>query len=349
MLRRTFFKDLVLLSTFPFIAKACKPIIDKSESTESRVELVKKAMLSMQRASWEQGVAMQSLLEWGDESNVILMAYETVLRQTTDGRLSVLYTDNGVTDPASNGEAVLFAAEKTGDPDLKLAASKMLDYLINKAPKSPEGIIFHTLNAPEIWIDSMYMAPPFLSIAGEPEMAVKQIEGIRKFLWNDKAKLYSHRWQYEQQSFINEKFWGVGNGWALAGIARVIKSLPENMNKERNKLITCITEHLDSILKYLRPDGYFHNVVDDPASFVETNLGQMVVYTIYSGINGGWLNKKYQSIAETIRNAVLKKIDKFGYVQDVCGAPWFNSPGRATEGQAFFILMEAARKKLNLK
>lgn len=39
---------------------------------------------------------------------------------------------------------------------------------------------------------------------------------------------------------------------------------------------------------------------------------------------------------------VFLKVDEFGLVQDVCGAPNFESAGTAVEGQAFFLLMEAA-------
>lgn len=39
---------------------------------------------------------------------------------------------------------------------------------------------------------------------------------------------------------------------------------------------------------------------------------------------------------------VFLKVDEFGSVQDVCGAPNFESAGTAVEGQAFFLLMEAA-------
>ena len=38
------------------------------------VEKVKLAMLSLQRATWEQGVAMQAMLELGKSELVILMA-----------------------------------------------------------------------------------------------------------------------------------------------------------------------------------------------------------------------------------------------------------------------------------
>lgn len=96
----------------------------------------------------------------------------------------------------------------------------------------------------------------------------------------------------------------------------------------------------------MRPDGLFHDVIDDNDSFVETNLGQMIAYTIYNGLHSGWLLKSYQTQADKMRQAAHNKVDELGFVQGVCGAPHFNSPGRATEGQAFFILMEVAYSKM---
>ena len=43
---------------------------------------------------------------------------------------------------------------------------------------------------------------------------------------------------------------------------------------------------------------------------------------------------------------VHAKVDGYGLVQGVCGAPSFNRSGTATEGQAFFLLMEAAHREL---
>lgn len=101
--------------------------------------------------------------------------------------------------------------------------------MLNKAPRSEEGILYHQLQGKDFWIDSMYMSPPFLSAAGHPDIAMIQIEGYRKYLWNPVKKLYHHMWNDELKEFRNTKFWGVGNGWALAGIARVIDSLPKEM------------------------------------------------------------------------------------------------------------------------
>ena len=72
----------------------------KNQSGMNKVVL---AMLSMQRATWEQGVAMQALLELGEKELVILMARDAVLRQSDDGRLAMLGEEHALTDAASPG------------------------------------------------------------------------------------------------------------------------------------------------------------------------------------------------------------------------------------------------------
>lgn len=306
------------------------------------IKKVKRAMFSMQRASWEHGIASQAMLEMGNNEMVYLMAKEAILRQTSEGRLSVVYSDNGVTDPASAGEAVLYAYFKSGEDEFKIAADKMLEWLLIKAPRSADGTIYHTMNSPEIWSDALYMAPPFIAAAGKYKEAIDQIDGVRKVLWNPEAKLFSHRWHDGEKKFINKKFWGGGNGWAAASFSRIIRSLPISMKKEKTKIIQYHIELLDGCLLHMRKDGLFYNNVDETNTFIETNLAQMLAYSIFRGVKGGWLNNSYLKPAEQMRQAAYSKIDNHGYVRDVCGAPMFQSQGRSTEGQAFFLLMEAA-------
>ena len=68
----------------------------------------------------------------------------------------------------------------------------------------------------------------------------------------------------------------------------------------------------------------------------------MLVFAIFEGILGGWLPESYLARADRMRDAARAKMDAFGYVQGVCGAPGFDRPGTSTEGQAFCIMMEAA-------
>lgn len=304
------------------------------------------AMLAMQRRSWEQGVAAQALLELGETDLVVLLAKDAVVNQLKDGRLGLNEGNGPVTDPAANGEPLLFAAQVTADPQLQLAAQKMLDFLLYKAPRTRQGIIYHNHIENRIWVDAFYMAPPFLAVAGHPGEALRQVQGYREILRDPQKKLYYHIWDEDKGVFERQLFWGVGNGWAAAGMARVIQALPAEMEEERAQLVDFVGELINACLPYQREDGLFHDILDNPNSFVETNAAQMLAYTIYRGVRGGWLDSAYLPHAESMYRAARAKVDDFGLVQGVCGAPNFYRPGTATEGQAFFLLMEAARSQM---
>lgn len=338
-----------ILLIFPFTINNLQALPDQQVTKDDTVRRVMNAMLSMQRRAWEQGVAAQALLELGEKDLVILFAKDAVVNQKKDGRLGLNEGDRPVTDPASNGEPVLYAYKQTGDESLKSAADRMLEFLLYKSPKTKDGIIYHNYIENMIWVDAFYMAPPFLAACGYYDEAMKQINGYRKILLDPEKKLYYHMWDQDRQRYERKLFWGVGNGWAAAGMTRVLRSLPESMSKEKQQLAGYIKELIDACIRYQRPDGLFHDIIDDPSSFTETNFAQMMAYTIFRGVKGGWLDRSYLEYGLKMRNAAHKKVDKYGLVQGVCGAPNFNKSGTATEGQAFFLLMEAAYKDLITK
>ena len=312
-----------------------------------KVKQVSQVLLSMQRYSWEQGVTAQAFLELGETNLAVLLARDTVQRQGSDGRLALMHDKEGVTDPAANGEALLVAARVTKDPVLQAGLQAMLNYLIKTAPRAADGTIFHVTGAAEVWVDSMYMAPPFLAVAGEVDEAIRQIQGIKRRLWNPYARLYAHIWNDELNALTRSAHWGVGNGWVAAGITRVIRTLMETRAapQERQILENHVKEVIDGCLAHQREDGLFNDVVDQPETFIETNLSQMLAYSIYRGIAGGWLPFAYKESADKMRTAVYQKVDDSGYVRGVCAAPTFDRAGTAPEGQAFFLLMEAAWKE----
>ena len=314
-----------------------------------RLQKAKNAMLAMQRRAWEQGTAAQALLELGETDLVVLLAKDAVVNQLKDGRLGLNEGNAPVCDPAVNGEPVLFAAKVTGDPALERAAARMLEFLLVKAPRTRAGIIYHNEIENRIWVDGIYMLPPFLAVAGQPAEAMKQIAGCRRILQDPVKKLYSHIWDEDRQEFERKALWGSGNGWAMAGMMRVLRALPTSMAAEKAQLAEWIRELIDAAMPWRRPDGLFHDVLDDPGTFVETNCAQMLAYTIYRGVAGGWLPASLRDTADSLRAAAIGKVDAFGIVQGVCGAPNFNRAGTSTEGQAFHLLMEAARHDLLVK
>ena len=302
--------------------------------------------MSMQRYSWEQGVAAQAFLELGNSKTAILLAREAVQRQNADGRLACMHDHEGVTDSAAIGESLFIAAQITGEPTLQATLDAQLNYLLKKAPRAADGTLFHVSDAKEVWVDSMFMAPPFLAVTGQVGEALRQVKGIKRRLWNPEKKLYSHIWDEDRNTLKRAAHWGVGNGWAVAGITRVIRLLPQGWADEMQILELHVREIIDGCLVYQRQDGLFHDVVDQADTFVETNLAQMLAYSIYRGISGGWLPPVYRDRADKMRTAAHLKVDDSGYVQGVCGAPAFDRAGTAPEGQAFFLLMEAAWQDL---
>lgn len=309
------------------------------------VEKAKLTLLAMQRYSWEQGVTMQAFLEQGDTETVVALAKEAAYRRSEDGRTAVMGSNDAVTDPCSTGEALLFAYRETQDEAIGEACNGLRRWAMEKAPRNRDGIVYHLVNKPQFWVDSMYMLPPYLAAVGYPEEAIRQIKGYWNALYHSEKGLMSHMWDDAKQEFVRKDFWGVGNGWAMAGLARVIDLLPAEMKGEKEELIEMAQTLVNSVLSHMRPDGLFHDVIDDSSTFVETNLSQMLAYTIYRGIKSGWLPDSMKSDADRLREAVHGKVDHFGLVQGVCGAPNFNSPGVAPEGQAFFLLMESAAEQ----
>lgn len=319
------------------------PIEPRSESAK-RIVKAASAALAMQRRDWEQGVLAEAMLGAGDREKVILLTKAAMVQGTPDGRLGVV-VQGSPTDPSMGGPAYAKAAEWTGDAEMRRHVDGLLGWIRGKAPRNAEGVLYHTFHAPQMWSDGFNCAPPFLAAMGFYDEALAQIEGYRQRLWNPEKKLLAHIWDDERRKFVDGNFWGGGNGWAAAGLARVIRSLPGDRVKDRERLAEFCREILDGCLAHQRADGLFHNVVDQQKTFVETNLAQMLAFAIYVGVGGGWLPAAYRAHADWMRAGARAKMDAFGYVQGVCSAPDFDYPGTSTEGQAFCILMEAAGSK----
>jgi unsaturated rhamnogalacturonyl hydrolase len=301
------------------------------------------AMLSMQRYSWEQGVAAQAVHDVGRYDALLAMAHDAVTRQTESGQLAdmgELSTVNG----AAVGEAVLWAARATGDPKYHQAAEYQLYWLLEHAPRTEDGTLYHLAGSRQVWADTVYMACPFLAAAGHVDVAVGQVEGHRTRLFDEKAGLYAAIWDEERRALSRPAFWGTGNGWVVAAIARIIPSLPRGQG--RDELGRHAQRVIDAALRWRRKDGLFHDVINAPDTFVETNFAQMLAYSIFCGVADRWLPFGYLTIAHSLREAAAARVDNTGLVWGVCGSPDFSKPGTSVEGQAFFLLAYAAAERV---
>ena len=318
---------------------------DKGAGDSEQIDRAAAAALSMQRRDWEQGALAQAFFEAGRNDDLVRLTRAAIVQRTPDGRLAVVVSGSA-TDPAMGGEAYWRAGQFTGDPEIRSAVRGMLEYLLHKAPRAADGALYHLFEAPQVWSDGFFSAPPFLAAMGRYDEALAQVEAFRKRLWNPEIKLLAHIWDDGKKAFTDSGFWGGGQGWAAAGLARMIRLLPPERKADRERLATFATGILDGCLARQRPDGLFHDYVDRPDSFIETNLAQMLAFAIYTGVASGWLPRKYLEPAGRMRQAARAKMDKYGFVAGVCGAPNFKSAGFSTEGQAFAIMMEASASRL---
>jgi len=317
-----------------------------ADSTESawRIERATAAGMAMQRRDWEQGIFAQAMLQSGQRERLIQLTRAAIVQQTPDGRMGVVVS-GGPTDTAMGGAAYAQAAQFTGEAGMQQAADRMLEWILHKAPRNSDGILCHTFEAPQMWSDGINGAPPFLAAMGHYNEALRQIEGYRKLLFNSDKKLMAHIWDDGKKQLVDPAFWGGGNGWTAAGLARVIRSLPSNRRSDREHLAEFARDVIDGCVAHQRADGLFHNVVDLPDTFVETNLAQMLAFAIYQGMSDGWLPAAYRAHASRMRTGARVRMDEHGFVQGACGAPDFDRPGISTEAQAFCVLMEAAGQK----
>jgi unsaturated rhamnogalacturonyl hydrolase len=290
-------------------------------------------------------VLAQALLEAGEMAHVVLLTRAAIVQAAPDGRLGVVISGASA-DSAMGGEAYHRAAESTGDETIRAAVRGLLEYIRVRAPRAPDGTLYHVTDAPEVWSDGFNCAPPFLAAMGLYDEAIGQLDACWARLWDPAKRLLAHIWDEDAGRLKDATFWGVGNGWAATGLTRVIRSLPPRREGDRVRLVRHLNELVDGCLARQRDDGLFTNVLDRPETFIETNLAQMPAYAIYEGIAGGWLPASYRAAADRMREAAREQMDEIGLVQGVCGAPDFDRPGVATEGQAFCILMESAGRKL---
>ena len=313
-----------------------------------------RAMLAMQRHPWEQGTCAQALYEADLPEYWLPMAHEAAVRRSRDGRLAMLGGGAAVSDPASAGEVCLRAAEQTGDPLCRAGADGMLDYLLHRAPRTPEGIICHNEISHEpgftpfqLWIDGAYMVPPFLAVMGCLDEAARQLQGYADALLDPETGVFFHIYDAGGKRFVRRRRWATGNGWALMGIARVADAAAAAGRADLRDTFNALGRRvLDAMLRCQLPDGRFHDILDDSASFVDGTSAMMVSAVIFRRVLGGTLPEAYAERAELAYRTVLARMDAIGLIHEVAGCPDFAHEGTSAEAQAAFLMADAWRNRL---
>lgn len=308
-------------------------------------EMIKKvqdAMMCMTRQCWEQGILAQALMETGQDDLVELVVHDMIVRQSSDGRLCNVEDTPAVTDSAFCIPAVLLTGRKTGNAAYIQAAEKNIRFLLEEAEHGEDKTLYHMIHTQQVWADSAAYLPYSLALAGHYEEAFGQMEGICSRLYCREKGLYLHMWDDETKTYIRPLSWGVGNGWILSGLLRTLLVWDHAYEKEEEQMKTRFFELLDHMLAMETKEHGFHDILDDPDTFQESETAAMVAYVLYRGVKEGFLETSYLERADAIREVLYKKIDARGLVTDAAGSPSFDHAGTAVECQAHVLMMEHA-------
>ena len=293
-----------------------------------------RATLAMTRQCWEQGMLSYALMRCGETELHELIAYDMVLRQSADGRLCNVENTPAVTDSAFCIPAV-WALER-----YRAAAERNVHFLLHDAERTEDGVLYHMKGTGEIWADSAAFLPYSLAISGHPDEAYHQMTGILDRLYLPETGLYAHIWDESARRFLDERAWGVGDGWILTGLLRTALALDSAHAAQAKELLNRFRALLERMLALMTARGGFRDVLDDPDAFEESETAAMVAVSIYVAVREGILPKDMLATAEKIRAAVLEKVDERGLVRDASSSPAFDRPGTSVECQAHMLMME---------
>lgn len=291
------------------------------------------ALLAMQRLSWEQGVASHAAIDTGNLALAKAFAHDAVVRQDQHGRLGAT-GDTGLVNGGSLMEAVALLGEPGAD-----ALERQRWALLRHGPRDDSGVLWHLEGLHEVWVDTVYMVVPSLVVTGDFAPADMQYRMHKEHLWDHQTGLYRHRVNPVTGAAVRGALWATGNGWVAAGLARALRlggdSTPSEM---RARWQRDASELLEACAAWERPDGRFHDVLNDSESFVDGTAGLMLAFAAFTGVADGWLNASWAERAHRWMDASLAKVGEDGLVREVCGSPHFITQGTSAEAQAFALL-----------
>jgi len=228
-----------------------------------------------------------------------------------------------------DGGAVCAATIKTlragGHANLRAWIDTFINYISTKEFRLKDGTLAR--NRPQkntLWLDDLFMGVPALAQMGKLtgdkkyyDDAVKQVLQFSQRMFNKNLGIYMHGW-VEEMTVHPEFHWARANGWALMTMVELLDVLPENY-PQRNLIIEQLKAHVKGLAYYQSGEGFWHQLLDKPDSYLETSATAIYTYCIARAINKGWIDAKaYAPVCILAWNAVSTKVNAKGQVEGTC-------------------------------
>mgnify|MGYP005749991647 FL=1 len=184
------------------------------------------------------------------------------------------------------------------------------------------------------WSDALYMVMPVMTkmykLTGDKQYLDKLYENLchsDEIMLDNETGFYFRdaRYVYPKHKSVNGKkdFWARGDGWVLAGLAKVLQDMPKDY--EHYQFFVDKFKKLAAIVaKTQQKEGYWTRSIMDPnhAPGPETSGTAFFTYGLLWGVNNGYLPKKeYKKTIERawtyLTETAMQPDGKIGYVQPI--------------------------------
>ncbi|KAG6810557.1 hypothetical protein H0H92_011342 [Tricholoma furcatifolium] len=375
-------------------------LVSAQELSDSEAVLIAQRLAEGATHSWELGTRAQTILSANATRYSVLsvsqslpppqtipdslssamqlffqIAHDVVAnRSASNGNITgpqPLIQDGSAADPASIGFAVLLANwTGQGGEDYAGAALDQLNFLEFDVPRTSDGAISHRVSEVQLWSDFVYMVPPFLAYYGMITSnrtllleAYNQISLYRNYLLDPSA---NNLWKHVLlgTSGNDEGHWSTGNGWAAAGMLRVLgtyknSEFSNTLTQQQNDLASWVLEIQAAMYPHLdNTTTLFTNYADQPVTadgnFYDSSSTALLASTVYR-LSLIWGTHTYLPYAERCRKALsaantnsssnssYEHFDVNGWLTPVVDPYSYGLQGsQSPEGQAFVVDMQSA-------
>lgn len=174
--------------------------------------------------------------------------------------------------------------------------SRLSDCVLHRQKHMPDGI--YCRNFPmrnSVWTDDMFMGVPATAWLGRYtgdtayfDRALHMVELYRRYMFVEEQGLFRHGWVEEMQE--HRVFpWGRANGWALLTLCEVLDALPDGY-PGRDRVLELLRLHIQTLAELQDANGFWHQLLNRPATFAETSATAIFTYCMAHAINEGWID-----------------------------------------------------------
>jgi len=184
------------------------------------------------------------------------------------------------------------------------------------------------------WADALYMVMPVMTkmykLTGDEKYLDKLYENLLytdSIMLDQETGLYFRdgKYVYPNHKTANgqKDFWARGDGWVLAGLAKVLQDMPKTY-RHQPFFVQKYVRLAHAVKQLQQPEGHWTRSMMDPnqAPGYETSGTAFFCYGLLWGVNNGYLPKnEFVPVIDKawyyLTNVALQSSGKLGYVQPI--------------------------------